>query len=88
MDDIKTDDMKADNKVPLKKSDENTPMSNKKITPRNNSDRKLSSYRSTEVLENELNKVNLEIREIRAMSLPWEDRFDMLADHVKSCMNH
>lgn len=46
------------------------------------------STKSAQYLENELNKINSEIREIKNMQLPWDQRFDLLAEHVKCSMRH
>ena len=44
--------------------------------------------KSIDNLENELNRVNHDIREIKNMKIPWEERFDLLSDHIKGCMRH
>lgn len=46
------------------------------------------SSKSQENFQYELSRINNDIRDIRIINIPWEERFDMLAGHLRSCMRN
>jgi hypothetical protein len=69
-------------------SGENSTLDKKSDKSNNSNNINTQTPKSMDNLENELNRVNHDIREIKNMKIPWEERFDLLSDHIKGCMRH
>jgi hypothetical protein len=67
---------------------ENSALETKSDKSGNSGNMNTQTPKSIDNLENELNRVNHDIREIKNMKIPWEERFDLLSDHIKGCMRH